>query len=61
MSAAEAAKIEMEDARAAVVDCEREIQAIKAKLQTLRSAASAEAGEAAELPNSLEIALLKVS
>jgi predicted nucleic acid-binding Zn-ribbon protein len=60
MSAAEAAKIEMEDARAAVVDCETEIQAIKAKLQTLRSAASAEGGEA-ELPNSLDIALLKVS
>ena len=59
MSAVEAAKLEMEDARAAVIDCEREIQAIKAELQTLRSAASAEGSE--EPPNSLEIALLKVS
>ena len=56
---AEEAKAEMDEARLQILTCEKEIQAIKAALRQLQGAASADGGE--EGPNSLEVAVLKVS
>lgn len=57
-AAAETARIEMEAARTDVADCEEDIRNIKAALKKLPSDSGAEDDEA---PNSLRVAVLKVS
>lgn len=58
MSAEETAKIEVEAARAEILQHEKQIQEVKGALRQLTSASSAEAAE--DAPNTLEVAVLKV-
>lgn len=56
-AAAETAKVEVEAARAEILEHEKQIQTVKGALRQLTSASGAEAEDA---PNTLEVAVLKV-